>query len=182
MSVKQNKFSKKDLLEIAEGVFSGLKNGKLPKPPLLMLDRILHISKDGGKYNKGSIVAEMDIDKNHWFFKCHFINDPVMPGCLGLDGFWQLIGFFLSWIGGAGRGRALGVGEVKFKGQVRPYHDKIIYKIDIKKVVQRPMFIAWGDAELSVKDRVIYFAKNLQVGLFENLTWDFGSDPALDSF
>jgi 3-hydroxyacyl-[acyl-carrier protein] dehydratase/trans-2-decenoyl-[acyl-carrier protein] isomerase len=105
-----------------------------------------------------------------------------MPGCLGLDGFWQLIGFFLSWIGGDGRGRALGVGEVKFKGQVRPYHDKIIYKIDIKKVIRRPMLMAWGDAELQVKDRIIYFAKNLQVGLFENLTWDFGSDPALDTF
>ena len=105
-----------------------------------------------------------------------------MPGCLGLDGFWQLLGFFLSWAGGQGRGRALGVKELKFKVQVRPYHDIITYQIDIKKVMKKPVFMVWGDAALSVKEKVIYFAKDLQVGLFEILTWDFGADPALDTF
>ena len=105
-----------------------------------------------------------------------------MPGCLGLDGFWQLVGFFLTWIGGDGKGRALGVKEVKFKGQVRPYHDKITYKIDIKKFITRPTHMAWCDAVLEVKDKAIYFAKDVQVGLFESLTWDHGKDPALDPF
>jgi len=147
-----------------------------------MLDRILKISDKGGKYGKGFILAEMDVKPEQWFFDCHFKGDPVMPGCLGLDGFWQLVGFFLSWIGGQGRGRALGVKELKFKGQVRPYHDTISYLIDIRKIITRPVYMAWADAALKIKDRTIYFAKDLQVGLFENLTWDFGADPALDTF
>ncbi len=179
---KKTSFSKEDIIRVAEGLVFGLKNGKLPKPPMLMIDRILHISDEGGKYGKGEIKAELDIHKSNWFFNCHFKGDPVMPGCLGLDGFWQLLGFFLSWVGGEGRGRALGVQDLKFKGQVRPYHSKVIYKVDIKKLITRPVYMAWGDAELRVKDRVIYFAKNLQVGLFKNLTYDFGGDPALDTF
>ncbi|MFQ6678124.1 MAG: bifunctional 3-hydroxydecanoyl-ACP dehydratase/trans-2-decenoyl-ACP isomerase [Fidelibacterota bacterium] len=179
---RKSSYTKQELLDIGSGKMFGKKNGKLPLPPMLMLDRILHISDTGGKYDKGEIKAEMDIDPSDWFFQCHFKDDPVMPGCLGLDGFWQLIGFFLSWAGGKGRGRALGVQDMKFKGQVRPYHDKIYYKIDIKKFITRPVYMAWGDAELKVKDRIIYFAKNLQVGLFDNLTYDFGGDPALDTF
>lgn len=179
---KKNSFSKEDLIKNSEGLIYGKENGKLPKPPMLMIDRILHISEEGGKYGKGEILAEMDIDPSLWFFHCHFQNDPVMPGCLGLDGFWQLLGFFLSWSGGTGRGRALGVGELKFKGQVRPYHDKITYKLDLKKIIKKPVAMAWGDAELKTKDKTIYFAKNLQVGLFQNLTYDFGGDPALDTF
>ncbi len=175
-------FNKEDLLKIANGEMFGLRNGKLPKPPMLMLDRILKISDKGGKYGKGFILAEMDVKPEQWFFDCHFKGDPVMPGCLGLDGFWQLVGFFLSWIGGQGRGRALGVKELKFKGQVRPYHDTISYLIDIRKIITRPVYMAWADAALKIKDRTIYFAKDLQVGLFENLTWDFGADPALDTF
>ena len=105
-----------------------------------------------------------------------------MPGCLGLDAFWQLIGFFLTWIGGEGKGRALGVKELKFKGQVRPFHKKITYHIDIKKYITRPTHMVWGDAVLKVKDKAIYFAKDLQVGLFESLTWDYGKDPATDPF
>jgi 3-hydroxyacyl-[acyl-carrier protein] dehydratase/trans-2-decenoyl-[acyl-carrier protein] isomerase len=105
-----------------------------------------------------------------------------MPGCLGLDGLWQLIGFFLTWVGGEGRGRAVGVGNLKFKGQVRPYHDKITYKIDIKKLIKKPVYMIWGDGELSIGNRVIYIAKNLQVGLFDNLTYDFGGDPTQDTF
>ncbi|RMF09444.1 MAG: bifunctional 3-hydroxydecanoyl-ACP dehydratase/trans-2-decenoyl-ACP isomerase [Candidatus Neomarinimicrobiota bacterium] len=175
-------FTKEDLLKIANGDIFGFQNGKLPKPPMLMLDRILKISDKGGKYGKGFIQAELDVNPEHWFFNCHFKGDPVMPGCLGLDGFWQLVGFFLSWIGGKGRGRALGVKDLKFKGQVRPYHDKISYWIDIRKIITKPVYMAWADAVLKIKDRTIYFAKDLQVGLFENLTWDFGADPALDTF
>ena len=179
---QKTSYSKKDLLNIAEGNVYGQENGKLPKPPMLMIDRILKISEDGGKYGKGSILAELKINPKNWFFDCHFKGDPVMPGCLGLDGFWQLLGFFLSWAGGKGRGRALGVKVLKFKGQVRPYHTKITYEIDIKKIMKKPVFMVWGDAGLSVKNKVIYFAKDLQVGLFDNLTWDFGADPALDTF
>jgi 3-hydroxyacyl-[acyl-carrier protein] dehydratase/trans-2-decenoyl-[acyl-carrier protein] isomerase len=179
---RKNSFTKEDLINSGLGkLFLGVK-GKLPRPPMLMIDRILHISGEGGKYGKGEIKAELDINKSLWFFDCHFKNDPVMPGCLGLDGFWQLIGFFLSWAGGQGRGRALGVKDLKFKGQVRPFHEKIIYQIDIRKFITKPTYIAWGDAVLEVKDKTIYYAKDLQVGLFDNLTWDYGKDPALDPF
>ncbi len=179
---RKNSFTKEDLINSGLGkLFLGVK-GKLPRPPMLMMDRILHISDEGGKYGKGEIKAELDINKSLWFFDCHFKNDPVMPGCLGLDGFWQLIGFFLSWAGGQGRGRALGVKDLKFKGQVRPFHEKIIYQIDIRKFITKPTYMAWGDAVLEVKDKTIYYAKGLQVGLFDNLTWDYGKDPALDPF
>jgi len=179
---RKSSFTKQELLDIGSGKVFGKKNGKLPLPPMLMMDRITHISDTGGKYGKGTIEAELDIDPDNWFFKCHFKNDPVMPGCLGLDGFWQLVGFFLSWAGGQGRGRALGVKELKFKGQVRPYHEKVFYRIDIRKFITRPTFMAWGDAVLQVKDKAIYFAKDLQVGLFEKLVWDTGMDPSLDPF
>ena len=179
---RKNSFTKEDLINSGLGkLFLGVK-GKLPRPPMLMMDRILHISDEGGKYGKGEIKAELDINKSLWFFDCHFKNDPVMPGCLGLDGFWQLIGFFLSWAGGQGRGRALGVKDLKFKGQVRPFHEKIIYQIDIRKFITKPTYMAWGDAVLEVKDKTIYYAKDLQVGLFDKLTWDYGKDPALDPF
>ena len=179
---RKSSFNKKDLINSGIGKLFGMDKGKLPMPPMLMMDRIIHISDTGGKYGKGQIKAELDIKKSLWFFDCHFNGDPVIPGCLGLDGFWQLVGFFLTWVGGDGKGRALGVKEVKFKGQVRPYHDKITYKIDIKKFITRPTHMAWCDAVLEVKDKAIYFAKDVQVGLFESLTWDHGKDPALDPF
>ncbi len=179
---RKSSFTKKELIDSGLGKLFGEYKGRLPMPPMLMMDRILHISDKGGKYGKGEIKAELDIKKSLWFFDCHFKGDPVMPGCLGLDGFWQLIGFFLTWLGGDGRGRALGVKDLKFKGQVRPYHEKIIYKIDIKKSITRPTYMAWCDAVLEVKDKAIYFAKDLQVGLFEGLTWVHGNDPALDPF
>ena len=179
---RKSSFTKDELIDSGLGKLFGEDKGRLPTPPMLMMDRIIHISDEGGKYGKGEIKAELDIKKSLWFFDCHFKGDPVMPGCLGLDGFWQLIGFFLTWVGGDGRGRALGVKDLKFKGQVRPYHEKIIYKIDIKKFITRPTYMAWCDAVIEVKDKAIYFAKDLQVGLFEGLTWNHGKDPALDPF
>ena len=179
---RKKRFSKEDLLNSGIGKLFENLDGKLPTPPMLMMDKIVHISDEGGTYGKGEITAELGINKSLWFFDCHFKNDPVMPGCLGLDGFWQLLGFFLTWAGGKGKGRALGVKDLKFKGQVRPYHEKITYQIDIKKFITRPTHMVWGDAVLKVKDKAIYFAKDLQVGLFENLTWDYGQDPAADPF
>jgi 3-hydroxyacyl-[acyl-carrier protein] dehydratase/trans-2-decenoyl-[acyl-carrier protein] isomerase len=133
---------------------------------MLMLDRITQIDTDGGDYGKGCIIAELDINPDLWFFECHFPGDPVMPGCLGLDAMWQLVGFYLGWLGNPGRGRALGCGEVKFTGQVLPTAKKVTYKIHLKRVITRRLILGIADAQMFVDDKEIYTAKDLRVGLF----------------
>ena len=170
--VRPSSYSYEDLLTCSRGELFGPGNAQLPAPNMLMLDRINLISETGGGYNKGEIKAELDINPELWFFKCHFENDPVMPGCLGLDAMWQLVGFYLGWKGNPGRGRALGVGEVKFTGQVLPTGKTVQYQIDIKRVIARGLVMGIADATMSVDGREIYTAKNLRVGLFTS-TEDF---------
>ena len=144
----------------------GKGNAQLPLPPMLMFDRIVSITDEGGKHNHGQIIAELDLTEDLWFFGCHFQGDPVMPGCLGLDAMWQLLGFFLGWKGGLGKGRALGAGEVKFSGQVLPTSKRITYNIDLKRVIMRKLVMGIADASMSVDGRLIYQANDLKVGLF----------------
>src|SRR5437867_1949008 len=132
-------FEREDLLACARGEMFGPGNAQLPYPPMLMFDRISHIDAVGGAHGKGQAIAELGVRRDQWFFDCHFIGDPVMPGCLGLDAMWQLVGFFLGWSGAPGRGRALGVGEVKFTGQVTPNVKKVVYKIELKRVILRKL-------------------------------------------
>jgi 3-hydroxyacyl-[acyl-carrier protein] dehydratase/trans-2-decenoyl-[acyl-carrier protein] isomerase len=142
-------------------------NPQLPLPPMLMFDRIASITEEGGEHGKGQIVAELDVKPDLWFFACHFKGDPVMPGCLGLDALWQMLGFFLGWIGGNGRGRALGVGEVKLSGMVLPSIKNIEYVVDLKRVIRRKLTMGIGDGLLKADGVTIYVAKDLRVGLFE---------------
>jgi len=165
---RKNSFSFDDLIECGHGRLFGKDNAHLPLPPMLMFDRITHISDKGGAFGKGEIIAELDINPELWFFKCHFEGDPVMPGCLGLDALWQLIGFFLGWMGGPGHGRALGAGEVKFTGQVMPENKKVTYRINLKRVIMRKLFMGIADGSVYVDDKEIYVAKDLRVGLFLN--------------
>ncbi len=164
--VPQSSFSLEELLACARGDMFGPGNPQLPMPPMLMFDRITKISDVGGSDGKGEIEAEFDIHPDLWFFACHFQGDPVMPGCLGLDALWQLVGFFLGWMGGKGKGRALGVGEVKFTGMVLPTAKKITYVINLKRVIMRKLIIGVADGIMKVDGKVIYEAKDLKVGLF----------------
>ncbi len=158
-------FDKAALVDCGHGhLFEG--DTRLPTGSMLMLDRITHISDSDGQYGKGSLIAELEIDPKLWFFQCHFDSDPVMPGCLGLDALWQLIGFFLAWTGGSGKGRALGAGEVRFFGQVLPENRLVRYYLDIKRVVHRKLTMALADGRLEVDGREIYTARDLRVGLF----------------
>lgn len=162
----KSSFSYEDLIDCGNGKLFGSGNAQLPQPPMLMFDRIIKINKDGGEYGKGEIVAELDINPDLWFFLCHFNEDPVMPGCLGLDAMWQLIGFYLGWLGGPGRGRAIGVGNVKYTGQVFPTAKKLTYKVNLSRVISRKLYMGVADAIMEVDGRVIYEATNLKVGLF----------------
>lgn len=156
------------LLACARGELFGPGNARLPSPPMLMFDRITHVDEHGGAHGKGVLRAELDIRPDLWFFGCHFEGDPVMPGCLGLDAMWQLAGFFLPWLGEAGRGRALGVGEVKFSGQVLPTARLVRYEIDVSRVIRGRLKLVVADGRTFVDDRLIYAASDLRVGLFQS--------------
>jgi 3-hydroxyacyl-[acyl-carrier protein] dehydratase/trans-2-decenoyl-[acyl-carrier protein] isomerase len=169
---KQHSLSYEELLMSGRGELYGPTNAQLPLPPMLMMDRITLITDEGGKYGKGEMIAELDIHPDLWFFACHFQGDPVMPGCLGLDAMWQLVGFYLCWMGGPGKGRALGVGDVKFTGQVLPTAKKVIYRVDMKRLIMRKLYMGIADATMEVDGKVIYVATDLRVGLFTS-TADF---------
>jgi 3-hydroxyacyl-[acyl-carrier protein] dehydratase/trans-2-decenoyl-[acyl-carrier protein] isomerase len=163
---RQNSFTKQELIQCGHGEMFGEGNAQLPTDNMLMMDRIITINDKGGENGKGQVIAELDINPDLWFFECHFPGDPVMPGCLGLDAMWQIVGFYLGWLGHPGHGRALGSGEVKFFGQVLPTAKKVTYKINMKRVIARRLVMGMADATLEVDGREIYSAKNLKVGLF----------------
>ena len=155
------------LLACARGDLFGADNARLPAPPMLMFDRITEINDDGGAHGKGFIRAELDIRPDLWFFDCHFIGDPVMPGCLGLDAMWQLTGFFLGWLGEPGKGRALGVGEVKFTGMVTPKVKTVTYEVDVTRLILRKLKLAVANGVMKADGEPIYQVTDMKVGLFQ---------------
>jgi 3-hydroxyacyl-[acyl-carrier protein] dehydratase/trans-2-decenoyl-[acyl-carrier protein] isomerase len=163
---RQGSFSYEELLACGRGELFGAGNAQLPLPPMLMFDRISSIAEDGGASNKGHVRAILDVRPDLWFFPCHFQGDPVMPGCLGLDALWQMVGFHLGWLGAQGRGRALGVGEVKFIDQVLPTVKQVEYGVDLKRVFRSKLVLGIADGWLKADGRTIYEAKDLRVGLF----------------
>jgi len=167
MVERQTSYSYEELLACGRGELFGPGNAQLPLPPMLMFDRITEVSEDGGANGKGHIRAELDVNPDLWFFACHFQGDPVMPGCLGLDAMWQLVGFYLGWLGSPGRGRALATGEVKFSGQVLPAVKKVIYTIDFKRVMRSKLVLGIADGTLEADGQIIYRASDLKVGLFQ---------------
>ena len=166
--VPQPSYTREELIACGEGKLFGPGNAKLPVPPMLMFDRITQVSAEGGAHGKGFIKAELDINPELWFFQCHFIGDPVMPGCLGLDAIWQLLGFYLGWTGAAGSGRALGLGEMKMTGQILPDTKKVEYIVDIKRLINRKLVLGIGDGRVIADGKTIYEATDLRVGLFDN--------------
>lgn len=166
MALQQSQFSKQELIDCGMGRMFGEGNAQLPIDNMLMMDRITLITSEGGEYGKGFVEAELDISADLWFFQCHFPGDPVMPGCLGLDAMWQLVGFYLGWRGNPGKGRALGAGEIKFTGQVLPSAAKVSYRLDLKRVIERKLIMGIADGVMSVDGEAIYAAKDLRVGLF----------------
>ena len=164
--MRESSFTYEKLIECGNGTLFGEGNAQLPLPPMLMMDRIININDSGGEFSKGEIIAELDIKPDLWFFDCHFKGDPVMPGCLGLDAMWQLVGFYLGWLGQPGKGRALGVGEVKFTGQVLQNIKKVTYHISLKRLILRKLILGVADGVLKADGEVIYEAKDMKVGLF----------------
>ena len=170
MNADQPTFSKEDLIACGHGELFGIGNPQLPVGDMLMVDRVAHISAEGGQYGKGEIIAELDIRADLWFFSCHFPGDPVMPGCLGLDAMWQLVGFFLGWRGNKGRGRALGAGKVRFSGQILPDAGMVSYHLHIKRLFERRRAVlAVADGTVALDGKKIYYADDLRVGLFTDL-------------
>ena len=166
--IKKNSFNYEELIDCANGKLFGTGNAQLPLPPMLMFDRITNIQNQKGKFNKGLVEAELDIKEKMWFFDCHFKNDPVMPGCLGLDAMWQLVGFFLGWIGEPGKGRALGVNTVKFTGEVLKNIKIARYEIHIKRILKKAdAVVGLADGKLYSDKKAIYLAEGLKVGLFK---------------
>ena len=163
----KSSFSYEDLIACGEGRLFSKGGPPLPSPPMLMFDRISKINSKEGEFNKGEVVAELDINPDLWFFDCHFKNDPVMPGCLGLDALWQLLGFHLGWLGGKGSGRALSVGSVKFSGQILPYNKSLTYKLDIKRTIMRKLILGIANGKVICDDNLVYEAENIRVGLFK---------------
>jgi 3-hydroxyacyl-[acyl-carrier protein] dehydratase / trans-2-decenoyl-[acyl-carrier protein] isomerase len=168
VSEQKQSYTFEDLIECAKGRLFGPGNAQLPLPPMLMFDRITQISSTGGKYGKGEIVAELDVKPDLWFFKCHFEGDPVMPGCLGLDALWQMLGFFLGWMKAPGRGRAIGVGEVKLTGMIVPTVKKLTYHVHPKRVILRRLVMGIGDGFVTADGKGVYEATDMKVGLFQD--------------
>lgn len=161
----QPSYTRDDLLLSSAGGYFGPGNAQLPAPPMLMMDRITTITSDGGAYGKGQVIAELDIAPSLWFFDCHFPGDPVMPGCLGLDAMWQIVGFWLGWSGSPGKGRAAGVGEVKFRGQITQECKRVRYEIDMRQVRRGRLVVGVADGRVFADDACVYTAKDMRVSL-----------------
>ena len=167
MSGRKSRYDFEDLLACGRGELFGPGNAQLPLPPMLMFDRITEISEVGGSAGLGKVVAELDVKPDLWFFPCHFQGDPVMPGCLGLDALWQMTGFFLGWLGQTGKGRAIGVGEVKLTGMITPKVKKVTYEVDVTRLILRKLKLAVSNGTLKADGELVYQVTGMKVGLFE---------------
>jgi 3-hydroxyacyl-[acyl-carrier protein] dehydratase / trans-2-decenoyl-[acyl-carrier protein] isomerase len=166
----QSSYTKEELLRSSEGGYFGPGNAQLPAPPMLMIDRITEISLDGGEFGKGHVIAELDIAPGLWFFDCHFLGDPVMPGCLGLDAMWQIVGYWLGWSGSPGKGRAVGVGEVKFRGDIKPDIKRVRYEVSMRQVRRGKLAVGIADGSVFADDTCVYLARDMRVGMIASAT------------